>query len=85
VAEEHRVIQRLVAVVDERARRLVAGLLALQHGRGGVTLLARITGLSRTTVQRGQRELQQPEPVDPGRVRRPGGGRRPVEKNVRTS
>ena len=44
-AAEHRAINRIVAAVDERSRRLVAGFLAQQYGRGGIALLARITGL----------------------------------------
>jgi len=34
-------------------RRLLAGFLARQHGRGGITLLAQISGLDRNTVTRG--------------------------------
>ena len=57
LAREHRRINRLVAATDERARRLLVGFLARQHGRGGITLLARITGLDRHTITRGQHEL----------------------------
>src|SRR6266852_3324030 len=47
LAREHRVLNRLLAASDERMRRLLVGFLARQHGRGGVALLARITGLDR--------------------------------------
>src|SRR5262249_42040948 len=70
----------LVATLDEKSRRLVVGLLAKQHGWGGIARLARITGLSRDTVRRGQRELAHPDQRVAGRIRRPGGGRQPVEK-----
>jgi hypothetical protein len=83
-AREHRALNRLLAATDERTRRLVAGFLARQHGRGGVALLARITGLHRNTIARGRRELRQPSRW-PGRVRRPGAGGQRVEKKVRTS
>lgn len=84
LAREHRVLNRLLAATDERTRRLIAGLLARQHGRGGVSLLARITGLDRNTIARGQRELRQPLRC-PGRIRRPGGGGQRVEKKVQRS
>ena len=79
IAREHLAINRLVACADERSRRLVAGFLAQQHGRGGITLLAHITGLDRNTIARGLRELYRPEPTQQGRVRRPGAGRKRVE------
>ena len=84
-AREHCRINRLVAAADERTRRLVAGFLAQQHGRGGVVLLAQITGLHRNTVARGRRELRHGSPPEVGRIRRPGAGRPRAEKKVRTS
>jgi hypothetical protein len=56
-AEVHRAINRFLATADERSRRLLAGSLALQHGRGGIALAARITGLSPHTIRRGRHEL----------------------------
>src|SRR3954467_8191353 len=48
---------------------------ALAIGRGGQLAVARATGVSRTMIQRGIREVQQPELQAPkARVRRPGGG-----------
>ena len=81
VAREHRVLNRLLAASDERTRRLLAGFLARQHGNGGITLLARITGLDRDTVARGQHELRQPVRAS-GRIRQPGAGGQRVEKKV---
>jgi hypothetical protein len=78
-AEEHRAINRLVAAADERSRRLVVGFLARQHGRGGIALMARVTGLSPHTIRRGWQELRQPVFAPAGRVRRPGAGRKRVE------
>ena len=86
VAAEHRALNRLFAVSDERIRRLLAGFLAEQIGRGGISHLSRITGMGRNTVARGQRELRGLDlftASDTGslstRVRRPGGGRKCVE------
>ena len=82
LAREHRRINRLVSATNERARRLLVGFLARQHGRGGITLLARITGLDRHTIARGQSELQRLGRSQSGRVRRSGAGRPRVEKKV---
>jgi hypothetical protein len=70
----------VVALLDERRRRLFVGLLASQWGHGGVVLLARITGLSRTTIRRGQLEIDNATPDLAARVRRAGGGRKRLEK-----
>ena len=81
-AEVHRAINRFLATADERSRRLLAGSLAQQHGRGGIALVARITGLSPHTIRRGWRELQTAASTPRGRLRRRGAGRKPVEKKV---
>ena len=82
VAREHQAINYLVASADERNRRLLLGFLAYRQGRGGVSQLARITGLDRNTIARGQRELLQGDPTTIGRVRRPGAGRKRAEANA---
>jgi hypothetical protein len=79
-ARAHRDINRLLASLDERRRRLFVALLARQQGRGAIRRLARITGLGRNTIRRGLREWQQPNLIPGRRIRRPGGGRKPVEK-----
>jgi RecB family endonuclease NucS len=79
-AMEHRKLNRVVALLDEKQARRVVGLLAEREGHGGVALLSRVTGMSRTTIAQGQRELVGQDPVPAGRVRRPGGGRKPLEK-----
>ncbi len=66
----------LGAVLDERTRRLFAAAEALTLGRGGASAVAKATGVSRRAIRQGIQELQQPEPLDPGRVRQPGGGRK---------
>lgn len=85
VAQYHAAINAVLPGLHERNRRLFAGLLASEHGHGGVVLLAQVTGLSRTTILRGQRELQDGVPRDSPRIRRPGGGRPRAEKKVRGS
>jgi hypothetical protein len=76
----HRAINRVMAELDERSRRLFAGIVARQRGRGGIQLAAEITGLSRMTIRRGLRESEHAQAEFSDRVRRPGGGRKRVEK-----
>ena len=79
-------VHLVLSQLDEKQRRLVAGLLSSAVGRGGVTLLLRITGLDRKTVRRGRDELSNGLKECPtGRVRREGAGRPPVEKKTPTS
>ena len=67
-------------LLDERARRLVAGAEALAISRGGVAAVARATGLARTTVRRGLEDVRSGERLARGRIRRPGAGRPPIEE-----
>ena len=70
-------------LLDERARRLVAAAEALVLGRGGVSAVARATGLSRTTIQRGMGDVQAGGAAAKGRIRRQGAGRpRAVERDL---
>jgi transposase len=73
IAAKYRALAR---VLNERTRRLWAGAEARALGRGGVSILARVTGLSRATIHRGMREADDHKPLDPARIRRPGGGRK---------
>ena len=68
----------LAAELDERARRIWAATEAKAAGRGGIALVSRATGISISTIARGLKELEAGETAGPGRVRRLGGGRRPV-------
>lgn len=82
----HEQINLVFSQLNEKQRRLVAGLLSNTVGRGGVTLLSRVTGLDRKTVRRGRDELANDLKDCPSdRVRREGAGRPPVEKKVPTS
>ena len=67
----------LAGVLDERMRRLVAAAEAAAIGFGGVTAVARASGLSRGTVIRGMAELKvAPKPIRAQRIRRKGAGRK---------
>ena len=71
-------VARLWPHLDERARRLFAASEARVLGHGGVSLVSRACGLSRVTITKGLRELDEP-PLPAGRVRRAGAGRLPIE------
>jgi len=53
---------------------MMAANEALQEGYGGIARVSRACGLSRLTIAKGIRELEE-APVTAGRIRRPGGGR----------
>ena len=72
-------INQLVQRLNEKQRRQFVGLLAKQHGHGGIERMAEISGLHRATISRGQKELES-ETEDDGRVRSRGGGRKGSEK-----
>ena len=82
VLEYHRSINRVLLELDERSRRLFAGLLARQMGRGGIQRVFEITGLSRVTIRRGLRECDQAQPGELDRIRKSGGGRKLIEKKA---
>ena len=64
--------------LDERQRRLLAGGTARLLGRGGITVVASTTGMSRNTVTDGAKAYDSGEPPT-GRVRSEGGGRPRLE------
>lgn len=70
--------EALEPVLDERARRQWAAAEAMGLGWGGVSLVACATGISRTTINAGVRELKDRAGSNASgvmaRVRRPGGG-----------
>jgi hypothetical protein len=63
--------------LDERGRRLFAAAEVRTAGWGGLSVVSRITGLARSTINRGENDLDA-EPLATGKVRRSGGGRRAV-------
>ena len=77
--------ERLLPVMNERARRRWVATEALSLGWGGVTAVSDATGLTRKTIHFGIRELEA-EAADPGlplppdRVRRAGAGRKPITR-----
>lgn len=72
------------SLLDEKQRRLYAGLESLKLGHGGDAHIASLLGIDPHTVARGRQELLAGE-VNPGQVRVRGGGRPPQEKKHRKS
>jgi hypothetical protein len=70
-------------LLDERQRRLFAGLESMKAGRGADARVAQLLGLDPHTVAKGRVELVGAD-FDPARVRRAGGGRVAAEKKPRT-
>jgi hypothetical protein len=68
--------------LDERGRRLFAAGEVRAAGRGGLALVSRVTGLARSTINRGEDDLDA-APLPKGRVRRAGGGRRALSEKDR--
>jgi len=66
----------LVDVLDERGRRRWAAVEAWSLGRGGMTVVAKATGLSDRTVRTGRGERQAGVRWPEGRQRPAGGGRK---------
>jgi len=67
----------LRSVLTERSRRIWAASEAAAVGHGGIGLVEQATGISRSTISRGLRELDTAGTVLPAeRTRRPGGGRK---------
>jgi Rhodopirellula transposase DDE domain len=66
----------LAPTLTERARRIWAATEARAAGWGGISGVARATGIAYSTIQRGLHELDAQWRLAPGRIRRPGGGRK---------
>jgi len=68
----------LAPELNERQRRLWVASEARVAGRGGIAATARATGMALDTIRKGIGELEAGERLAPGRVRKPGGGRKPL-------
>ena len=63
--------------LNERSRRLFAANEAQTAGRGGLAAVYEATGIARSTIGRGLSDLRNAHGPLIGRIRRPGGGRKP--------
>ena len=68
----------ILPCLDERQRRLFAAAEARAAGHGGIAAVSRVTRIAASTIGRGLQELDAPPGSTPDRIRRPGGGRKPL-------
>src|SRR5499433_3199051 len=80
----HTRFEMLTPFLNERTRRLFSAAEAAALGRGGITRVARATGVSRRAIAAGLAELHAPQTASTHRVRRPGGGRKRTVQTDRT-
>ena len=82
--EERRWV-KVLSTLNEAQARWFVGDKALDLGRGGITRLSQITGMSRMTITKAIKELrgrQELQPAAFGRIRREGAGRKRVEESA---
>lgn len=70
--------------LDEKGRRLWAASESLAYGRGGLKLVHEVTGISRSVIAAGMKELTGVSPLAEGRIRRPGAGRKLLKETDET-
>lgn len=73
-------MQIFMATLNEKQRRLYCGFESIKLGRGGDTLVSRITGMNIKTIARGRKELLSHN-ITPERIRQEGAGRHSIKKN----
>src|SRR5271163_1058998 len=75
--------EALKTLLDERSRRLLAAAESQAVGQGGISIVAKATGISRTVIRQGIAQLKDPTALTAGRVRKKGGGRkRAIDKDA---
>jgi len=75
---------RVLGTLNELQARVFVAQRALEEGRGGISRLSRLTGMSRPTIMKGIAEIKSKVSLpraESGRVRKPGGGRKRVEES----
>lgn len=80
----HQQMNLLLSRLDEAPRRWYAAWESNRLGFGGDRLVSQSTGLDEQPIRRGRAEVAG-ELTEVPVKRRPGGGRTPVEKKIRTS
>jgi hypothetical protein len=85
VIQAHEHINLLLTRLDEQQRRWYVATLAEQYGlrKGGVRVMAQVTGISEKTIRRGLREAKGGlADCAEDRVRQPGAGRPAAKSNA---
>lgn len=70
--EIERDMKTFYASLSEKDRRRYAAIEAAKLGHGGIEYVARLLGCDVKTIRQGQRDLEQPPELSPGKVRKKG-------------
>ena len=73
ISSRHKI---LAPLLDEKAHRLMIAAESKVLGHGGIGIVSKSTGVSRTTISTGLKELKEPDLIDKSRIRKEGGGRK---------
>jgi len=73
ISNRHKI---LAPLLDEKAHRLMIAAESKVLGHGGIGIVSKSTGVSRTTISTGLKELKEPDLIDKTRIRKEGGGRK---------
>ena len=79
ISERNKVLSPFL---DEKSRRLFNATESKVLGRGGIAIVSKATGVSRTTISTGLKELANPENINFSRIRQPGGGRKKATEKM---
>ena len=79
--DQHQRWLDMIGQLNERQARLYVAEKAIELGHGGINQMAAITGMNRQTIRKGVQELDTGmAAAPPERIRRGGGGRKPIEQ-----
>ncbi len=79
ISKRHKILS---SISDEKACRLMIAAESKVIGRGGIGIVSKSTGVSRTTISSGLKELGNPELIDTKRIRKEGGGRKKATEKL---
>ncbi len=72
---------KIFQVLDENKKRWFAAEKACEIGRGGINYISELTGMSRTTITKGMKELKKSKILPDEMIRHSGGGRKSLLEN----
>ena len=75
----HNIYEKFSPHLNERQKRLLAAIEAESYGRGGVTLVSQLIGVSRSTINIGREELKEGTIFTTDRIRLSGAGRKKIQ------
>jgi hypothetical protein len=74
-------IELMLPILDEYRLRMYLAAEAKALGHGGLKIVSKISGMSRYTIAKGVKQLDNPDTIMPvGRCRKPGGGRKSISE-----